>query len=182
MHHTRKQIALHAIDWLTFGLQTDGGGVKATTSPRFTQKISTTQPFLPEDSTPESMFMTVKILEKPEVCASEVTEGVIDKIPLTVSSRLSWTWREGRMRMYYLVARSLVGLHLKALHELDADGYNPMNSEDFCISPTFTDDCPQRTLYTSSNNNLHQFGFSPVPKSIPPALVSNPDRRAPVNK
>ncbi|CAH8621757.1 unnamed protein product, partial [Schistosoma mattheei] len=121
MHHTRKQIALHAIDWLTFGLQTDGGGVKATTSPRFTQKISTTQPFLPEDSTPESMFMTVKdliwncctdnnrsirmgtlgplyilfgqlstntiirliklsveILEKPEVCASEVTEGVID--------------------------------------------------------------------------------------------------------
>ncbi|CAH8649996.1 unnamed protein product [Schistosoma curassoni] len=452
MHHTRKQIALHAIDWLTFGLQTDGGGVKATTSPRFTQKISTTQPFLPEDSTPESMFMTVKdliwncctdnnrsirmgtlgplyilfgelstntiirliklsveILEKPEVCASEVTEGVIDilnvllrrlvpseqlcnsrtslsgntlmsktnlsaykfseeyvqnqlfprlstmitnlfqsnhfnvrkaavrvyltclsrcpnetfkevllqtvndlcmnadkqsetyqdkspsnfeswksnpyfneslltlcrslikkvgetnlpsntgdlqnclvnfylghssqyvrdsacslyltlfisasknpnriryllnkilekwqvkqdvlsplsklliqinetetitprEIPLTVSSRLSWTWREGRMRMYYLVARSLVGLHLKALHELDADGYNPMNSEDFCISPTFTDDCPQRTLYTSSNNNLHQFGFSPVPKSIPPALVSNPDRRAPVNK
>ncbi|CAH8640962.1 unnamed protein product [Schistosoma guineensis] len=452
MHHTRKQIALHAIDWLTFGLQTDGGGVKATTSPRFTQKISTTQPFLPEDSTPESMFMTVKdliwncctdnnrsirmgtlgplyilfgqlstntiirliklsveILEKPEVCASEVTEGVIDilnvllrrlvpseqlcnsrtslsgntlmsktnlsaykfseeyvqnqlfprlsttitnlfqsnhfsvrkaavrvyltclsrcpnetfkevllqtvndlcmnadkqsetyqdkspsnfeswksnpyfneslltlcrslikkvgetnlpsntgdlqnclvnfylghssqcvrdsacslyltlfisasknpnriryllnkilekwqvkqdvlsplsklliqinetetttprEMPLTVSSKLSWTWREGRMRMYYLVARSLVGLHLKALHELDADGYNPMNSEDFCISPTFTDDCPQRTLYTSSNNNLHQFGFSPVPKSIPPALVSNPDRRAPVNK
>ncbi|KAH9578528.1 hypothetical protein MS3_00000167 [Schistosoma haematobium] len=104
------------------------------------------------------------------------------EIPLTVSSKLSWTWREGRMRMYYLVARSLVGLHLKALHELDADGYNPMNSEDFCISPTFTDDCPQRTLYTSSNNNLHQFGFSPVPKSIPPALVSNPDRRAPVNK
>ncbi|CAH8651777.1 unnamed protein product [Schistosoma bovis] len=452
MHHTRKQIALHAIDWLTFGLQTDGGGVKATTSPRFTQKISTTQPFLPEDSTPESMFMTVKdliwncctdnnrsirmgtlgqlyilfgelstntiirliklsveILEKPEVCASEVTEGVIDilnvllrrlvpseqlcssrtslsgntlmsktnlsaykfseeyvqnqlfprlstmitnlfqsnhfnvrkaavrvyltclsrcsnetfkevllqtvndlcmnadkqsetyqdkspsnfeswksnpyfneslltlcrslikkvgetnlpsntgdlqnclvnfylghssqyvrdsacslyltlfisasknpnriryllnkilekwqvkqdvlsplsklliqinetetitprEIPLTVSSKLSWTWREGRMRMYYLVARSLVGLHLKALHELDADGYNPMNSEDFCISPTFTDDFPQRTLYTSSNNNLHQFGFSPVPKSIPPALVSNPDRRAPVIK
>ncbi|CAH8664863.1 hypothetical protein MS3_00003474 [Schistosoma haematobium] len=61
MHHTRKQMALHAIDWLTFGLQTDGGGVKATTSPRFTQKISTTQPFLPEDSTPESMFMTVKV-------------------------------------------------------------------------------------------------------------------------
>ncbi|CAH8631252.1 unnamed protein product [Schistosoma intercalatum] len=451
MHHTRKQIALHAIDWLTFGLQTDGGGVKATTSPRFTQKISTTQPFLPEDSTPESMFMTVKdliwncctdnnrsirmgtlgplyilfgqlstntiirliklsveILEKPEVCASEVTEGVIDSLfsfiwymgsyteligfyrdisllfsvlnvllrrlvpseqlcnsrtslsgntlmsktnlsaykfseeyvqnqlfprlstmitnlfqsnhfnvrkaavrvyltclsrcpnepsnfeswksnpyfneslltlcrslikkvgetnlpsntgdlqnclvnfylghssqyvrdsacslyltlfisasknpnriryllnkilekwqvkqdvlsplsklliqinetetttpremPLTVSSKLSWTWREGRMRMYYLVARSLVGLHLKALHELDVDGYSPMNSEDFCISPTFTDDCPQRTLYTSSKNNLHQFGFSPVPKSIPAALVSNPDRRTPVNK
>ncbi|CAH8630883.1 unnamed protein product [Schistosoma intercalatum] len=452
MHHTRKQIALHAIDWLTFGLQTDGGGVKATTSPRFTQKISTTQPFLPEDSTPESMFMTVKdliwncctdnnrsirmgtlgplyilfgqlstntiirliklsveILEKPEVCASEVTEGVIDilnvllrrlvpseqlcnsrtslsgntlmsktnlsaykfseeyvqnqlfprlstmitnlfqsnhfnvrkaavrvyltclsrcpnetfkevllqtvndlcmnadkqsetyqdkspsnfeswksnpyfneslltlcrslikkvgetnlpsntgdlqnclvnfylghssqyvrdsacslyltlfisasknpnriryllnkilekwqvkqdvlsplsklliqinetetttprEMPLTVSSKLSWTWREGRMRMYYLVARSLVGLHLKALHELDVDGYSPMNSEDFCISPTFTDDCPQRTLYTSSKNNLHQFGFSPVPKSIPAALVSNPDRRTPVNK
>ncbi|CAH8621772.1 unnamed protein product [Schistosoma mattheei] len=103
-------------------------------------------------------------------------------MPLTVSSKLSWTWREGRMRMYYLVARSLVGLHLKALHELDADGYSPMNSEEFCISPTFTDDGPQRTLYTSSNNNLHQFGFSPVPKSIPPALVSNPDRRAPVNK
>ncbi|CAH8651184.1 unnamed protein product [Schistosoma margrebowiei] len=453
MHHTRKQIALHAIDWLTFGLQTDGGGVKATTSPRFTQKISTTQPFLPEDSTPESMFMTVKdliwncctdnnrsirmgtlgplyilfgqlstntiirliklsveILEKPEVCASEVTEGVIDilnvllrrlvpseqlcnsrtslsgntlmsktnlsaykfsaeyvqnqlfprlskmianlfqsnhfnvrkaavrvyltclsrcpnetfkevllqtvndlcmnadkqsesyqdkspsnfeswksnpyfneslltlcrslikkagetnlpsntgdlqnclvnfylghssqyvrnsacslyltlfisasknpnriryllnkilekwqvkqdvvlsplsklliqinetetttprEMPLTVSSKLSWTWREGRMRMYYLVARSLVGLHLKALHELDADGYSTMNSEDFCISPTFTDDCSQRTLYTSSNNNLHQFGFGPLPKSIPPALVSNPDRQAPVNK
>ncbi|CAH8631205.1 unnamed protein product [Schistosoma intercalatum] len=448
MHHTRKQIALHAIDWLTFGLQTDGGGVKATTSPRFTQKISTTQPFLPEDSTPESMFMTVKdliwncctdnnrsirmgtlgplyilfgqlstntiirliklsveILEKPEVCASEVTEvlnvllrrlvpseqlcnsrtslsgntlmsktnlsaykfseeyvqnqlfprlstmitnlfqsnhfnvrkaavrvyltclsrcpnetfkevllqtvndlcmnadkqsetyqdkspsnfeswksnpyfneslltlcrSLIKKVgetnlpsntgdlqnclvnfylghssqyvrdsacslyltlfisasknpnriryllnkilekwqvkqdvlsplsklliqinetetttpremPLTVSSKLSWTWREGRMRMYYLVARSLVGLHLKALHELDVDGYSPMNSEDFCISPTFTDDCPQRTLYTSSKNNLHQFGFSPVPKSIPAALVSNPDRRTPVNK
>lgn len=68
------------------------------------------------------------------------------EIPLTVSSRLSWTWREGRMRMYYLVARSLVGLHLKALHELDADGYNPMNSEDFCISPTFTGKIPLNWL------------------------------------
>ncbi|CAH8669225.1 unnamed protein product [Schistosoma rodhaini] len=453
MHHTRKQIALHAVDWLTFGLQTDGGGVKATASPRFTQKSSTTQPFLPEDSTPESMFMTVKdliwncctdnnrsirmgtlgplyslfgqlstntiirliklsveILEKPEVCASEVTEGVIDilnvllrrlvpseqlydsrtslsgntlmsktnlsackfsaeyvqnqlfprlstmitnlfqsnhfivrkaavrvyltclsrcsndtfkevllqtvtdlcmnadkqsetyqdnspsnfeswksnpyfneslltlcrslikkvgetslpsntgdlqnclvnfylghssqyvrnsacslyltlfisasknpnriryllnkilekwqvkqdvvlsplskllfqinetetttprEMPSPVRSKLSWTWREGRMRMYYLVARSLVRLHLKVLHELDADGCSPINSDDFCISPTFTDDYSQRTLCTSSNNNLLQFGFSPVPKSNPPVLFSNPDRRAPVNK
>lgn len=104
------------------------------------------------------------------------------EMPLTVRSKLSWTWREGRMHMYYLVARSLVGLHLKVLHELDADGYSPMNSEDFCISPTFTDDCSQRTLYTSSNNNLHHFSFNTVPKSIPPSLVSNQDRRATVNK
>ncbi|XP_018645011.1 hypothetical protein Smp_091870 [Schistosoma mansoni] len=104
------------------------------------------------------------------------------EMPSPVRSKLSWTWREGRMRMYYLVARSLVRLHLKVLHELDADGCSPITSEDSCISPTFTDDYSQRTLCTSSNNNLLQFGFSPVPKSNPPVLFSNPDRRAPVNK
>ncbi|CAH8608334.1 unnamed protein product [Heterobilharzia americana] len=60
MHQTRKEIALHAVEWLTFGLQTDGGGVKAKTGFQSANKNSLTQPFLPEDSTPESMFMTVK--------------------------------------------------------------------------------------------------------------------------
>ncbi|CAH8577676.1 unnamed protein product [Schistosoma turkestanicum] len=447
MHHTRKLIALHAVDWLTFGLQTDGGGVKAIASPIFSHKSSTTQPFLPEDSTPESMFMTVKdliwncctdnnrsirigtlgslhslfgqlstntiirliklsveVLEKPEVCASEVTEGVTDtlnvllrrlvpseqlyfartslsgnmvvsktnlpacrfseeyvqnqlfprvrtmitnlfhsnhfvvrkaavRLYLTCLSRcsddifkevllqtvtelcvnadiqsdtyrdnspsnynswksnpyfneslltlcrflikkvgetnlppntgdlqnclvnfymghssrcvrnsacslyltlfisasknfnriryllnkilenwqikqdivlspisklqiqinetetttprgreLSWSWREGRMRTYYLIARALVGFHLKVLHEMDTDGCSPMNSEDFCISPTSKDNCSQRNLYTSLSHSLPQFGFSPVPKSNYPVIILNTDRGTVVNK
>ena len=64
------------------------------------------------------------------------------EMPSPVRSKLSWTWREGRMRMYYLVARSLVRLHLKVLHELDADGCSPITSEDSCISPTFTGKIP----------------------------------------
>ncbi|TNN16043.1 hypothetical protein EWB00_000803 [Schistosoma japonicum] len=457
MHHTRKQIAIHTIDWLTFGLRTDGGGVKAVASPRFTNKSSVTQPFLPEDATPETMFMTVKdliwncctdnsrgirigtlaalyglfgqlstntivrlikltseILEKPEVCASEATEGVIDilsllmrrlvpseqlcysRIPITGSTlasqtnlsvckfsteyvqnqlfprlraavtnlfysnhlivrraavrvyltclnrcqneiiqevllqtttelcsqankssviykdnypsnfgnwrnspyftesllslcrclikkvgegnlppntgdlqnclvnfylghsshyvrssacrlyltlfisasknlnrvryllnkilenwkvnrdivlsplpkvqvqtdgveiittprempmvvhskglTLSLTWCDGRMRIYCFIAHALVGLHLKVLHELGTDGCSPLNYEEFCISPTVTDNCSQKTLDSSFSNNSLQPVLSPAPKSDSTILVLNADRRPSIMK
>ncbi|CAH8870685.1 unnamed protein product [Trichobilharzia szidati] len=131
MHHTRKQMALFAVDWLTFGLETAGGGAKARANHQFINKVAPTQPFLPEDSTPETMFMTVKdliwicctdnnrvirtstlgalhflfaqlsvntvvrlirlsleVFEKPEMCANESSEGALDMLNLLLKRLL----------------------------------------------------------------------------------------------
>nr|CAH8871594.1 unnamed protein product [Trichobilharzia regenti] len=131
MHHTRKQMALFAVDWLTFGLETAGGGAKARANHQFINKVAPVQPFLPEDSTPETMFMTVKdliwicctdnnrlirisslgalhflfaqlstntvvrliklsleVFEKPEMCANESSEGALDMLTLLLKRLL----------------------------------------------------------------------------------------------